>query len=122
MKKTSILLMILLLLSINVYSHDSEQWSKSKAVPFAVLIDSTLTFCYSKNKPSGAYDVEIIVKEGLFEVKEWNSKREQIKTVVFDKSFKKYRPKSCRMWFNNCTNLTSIEGIKEILILLMFLI
>ena len=33
--------------------------------------------------------------------------------MIFDKSFKEYRPTSCCYWFFGCENLTSIKGIKE---------
>ena len=110
MKKPSILLILLLLLSINAFSQ------KSKSVAYAVLKDSTLTFYYNikKQKPAGAYDVENMVKDSYgSNCKEWYSVFNKISTVVFDNSFKEYRPKSCSRWFNGCENLTSVKGIKE---------
>ena len=110
MKKPSILLILLLWLSINAYSQ------KSKSVAYAVLKDSTLTFYYNikKQKPAGAYDVENMVKDSYgSNCKEWYSVFNKISTVVFDNSFKEYRPKSCSRWFNGCENLTSVKGIKE---------
>ena len=113
MKKASILLTLLfLLLCINACSQ------KSQPVAYAVFKDSTLTFYYNDKKPEGAYDVENLIKIKIYNgddffIKEWDSLSNQIKTVVFDKSFKKYRPKSCYHWFYSCINLTSIKGIKE---------
>ena len=107
MKKPTILLIFLLLLCINAFSQ------KSQPVAYAVIKDSTLTFYYGKNKPDGAYDVEKMVKKPVGEGKEWSPVSKQIKTAVFDKSFKKFRPKSCNSWFENCQNITSIIGIKE---------
>jgi surface protein len=147
MKKTSILLILLLFLCIDAFS---------QKVAYAVLKNSTLTFYYDDKKPEGAYDVEKMVKVQIeydedyfgkewkdYFVKEWEtsitkqqvgdeqtvvfvkdndtvkisvlaeSVCHQIKTAVFDKSFKKYRPKSCTCWFKDCENLTSIIGIKE---------
>ena len=107
--KLKFLFMLMLLLPMS---------SMAQKVAYAVLKDSTLTFYYGKNKPEGAYDVEKMVKvqfeygDGYF-VKEWDSVSPQIKTAVFDKSFKKYRPKSCSRWFDGCKNLSSIIGIKE---------
>ncbi len=105
MKKSTILLVLLLLLSVNAFS---------QKVAYAVLKDSTLTFYYNDKKPEGAYYVDKEIGELLCNVsKEWDSVSNQIKTVVFDKSFKEYRPKSCSRWFENCLNLTSVIGIKE---------
>ena len=105
MKKTSILLILLLLLSIDAFS---------QKVAYAVLKDSTRTFYYGKNKPDGAYDVKNLVKNKYdVDAKEWFPEHHHILTAVFDKSFKKYRPKSCSHWFEGCDNLTSIKGIKD---------
>ena len=105
MKKTSILFIVLLLLSIDAFS---------QKVAYAVFKDSTLTFYYNDKKPKRAYDVEneiIITHSSAY--KEWDSKCNKIKTVIFDKSFKDYRPKSCYHWFAGCANLTTIKGIEE---------
>ena len=107
MKKPTILLILLLLLCINAYSQ------KSQPVAYAVFKDSTLTFYYNDKKPEGAYDVENMIKERKYYIKEWASVSNKITTVVFDTSFKEYRPKRCDMWFLNCNNLTSIKGIEE---------
>ena len=105
MKKTSILFILLLLLSIDAFS---------QKVAYAVFKNSTLTFYYNDKKPKRAYDVEKMVKDRSgFECKEWELVLNKIRTVVFDNSFKEYRPKSCRRWFDDCENLTSIKGIKE---------
>ena len=105
MKKTSILFILLLMLSIDAFS---------QKVAYAVLKDSTLTFYYDDKKPEGAYDVENLVKNKYdVDAKEWFPEHHHILTAVFDKSFKKFRPKSCNSWFENCQNITSIIGIKE---------
>ena len=108
MKKISILLILFLFLCIDAYS---------QKVAYAVLEDGTLTFYYGKNKPKGAFDVENLITiqldYGNYYNKEWYSVREQIKTVVFDKSLKKYRPNNCSYWFDHCNNLTSIRGLAE---------
>ena len=104
MKKLSILLTLLILMSVNAFS---------QKVAYAVFKDSTLTFYYNDKKPDGAYDVEKMVKGYYTELKEWYSISDKIKTVIFDESVNKYRPKSCSRWFKGCENLTSIIGIKE---------
>ena len=95
-----------LILVIGLVTNSCSQVAK---LPYAVLKDSTMTFYYGKNKPVGAYDVEEMINDR----KPWDSAKEQIKIVVFDQTFKDYRPKSCELWFYMCENLTSIEGIKE---------
>ena len=87
--------------------------SMAQKVAYAVFKDSTLTFYYNDKKPEGAYDVEKEIIDFIFVRKEWDSVSHQIKTVVFDKSFKDYRPKSCKLWFLDCVNLTSLKGIKK---------
>ena len=102
--KQKILLILMLLLPLS---------SMAQKVAYAVFKDSTLTFYYDDKKPEGAYDVEnMVVDEYGKDVKEWGEVSEQIKTVVFDKSFKNCKPKSCNSWFAGCENLTFIEGIK----------
>ncbi len=102
--KLKLLLFLMLLLPMS---------SMAQTVAYAVLKDSTLTFYYGNNKPTGAYDVENLIKDRFVCKKEWDSVCNQIYTVVFDQSFKEYRPKSCSRWFDGCKNLTSIKGIKE---------
>ena len=98
-------------------SRKTERQSKVKPEAYVVLKDSTLTFFYGKNIPEGAFDVEHLNKEQLYYnelyFKEWTYACSRIKTVVFDSSFKEYKPKSCSYWFDGCINLTSIKGIKE---------
>ena len=108
--KLKTLLMLMLLLPLS---------SLAQKVAYAVFKKSTLTFYYDDKKSEGAYDVERKT-EGILPLlniivyhKEWDPKCRQIKTVIFDKSFKEYRPTSCCYWFFGCENLTSIEGIKE---------
>ncbi len=74
---------------------------------YAVLKNGTLTFYYDKNKPDGAYDVPSSDVSP-----DWKNNR-QIRKVVFDASFKNYKPKSCKAWFSSCENLLEIEGMKE---------
>ena len=103
--KLKFLFMLMLLLPMS---------SMAQKVAYAVLKDGTLTFYYGNDKPQGAYDVEKMVKDKYnLDAKEWNQVSEQIKTIVFDQSFKEYRPKSCKCWFDGCQKLISIIGIKE---------
>ena len=103
---------------------DTASFAQSEKVPYAVLKDSTMTFYYGKYKPAGAYDVEkiIITKVELFDgeygevwEKEWKSVTDQIKTVVFDKSFKNCRPTTCAYWFCDCRQLSKIVDMEKYL-------
>ena len=88
--------------------------SMAQKVAYAVFKGSTLTFYFNDKKPKRAYDVNNMIKDDFDrDVKEWYPKCGNIKTVVLDKSFKEYRPKSCSHWFAGCEKLTSIKGIKE---------
>ena len=70
--------------------------------------DHTLTFKYDNNKPEGAYEMN----EGRNRPS-WSACCSRVGKVIFDKSFKDYRPTSCYRWFSNCYYLTAIDGMKE---------
>ena len=76
---------------------------------YAMFNDATgtLTFSYKGVKPEGAYDLN----EGE-NYPGWYQQASKIKKVVFDASFANARPTSCNVWFFNCSNLTTIEGIE----------
>ena len=71
----------------------------------------TLTFKYGV-KPEGGivYDVPTDPKTSP----RWLKHKNSIETVVFGESFKDARPTSCYKWFESCSNLTSIENIKNL--------
>ena len=71
--------------------------------------NTVLTFYYSYYKQSGDYELNT----GNNDPK-WLSKSDNIKKVVFDKSFKDQSPWTCRKWFYKAKNLTSIEGIDNL--------
>ena len=73
------------------------------------LKGGVLTFYYSYYKQSGDYELNT----GNNDPK-WLSKSDNIKKVVFDKSFKDQSPWTCRRWFYKAKNLTSIEGIENL--------
>ena len=69
----------------------------------------TLTFKCGPSKPEGAYGLN----EGTSDPG-WIEKSSKINKVVFDASFTNARPTSCYEWFNNCQELTDIEGIENL--------
>jgi surface protein len=84
--------------------------NKSKRLGYAVLNDSTLTFYSGKKVPNGAFAINDKRQTPL-----WNNRAQEIKKVVFSKSFAKYRPTSCYEWFSGCCNLEQIVGMSEYL-------
>ena len=70
--------------------------------------NTVLTFYYSYYKQSGDYELNT----GNNDPK-WLSKSDNIKKVVFDKSFKDQSPWTCRKWFYK-TKIISIEGIENL--------
>ena len=81
----------------------------TKTYAYAVLKDSTLTFYYANSIPKDAYDID------AYEMNSYTLRKSNIKKVVFDKSFRDYKPTSCARWFSGCSNLTEIVGMKEYL-------
>ena len=73
------------------------------------LKGGVLTFYYSYYKQGDDYGLN----SGSDDPK-WLSKSDNIKKVVFDKSFKDQSPWTCRKWFYKTKNLTSIEGIENL--------
>ena len=76
----------------------------------AVFDDATktLTFSYGP-KPEEAYDLN---KESASPA--WNAINNSIEKVVFHSSFAKVRPTTCKNWFENCIELTQIEGMENL--------
>ncbi len=109
------------------YLHNSIEADSMTA--YAILKDSVLTFYYDNKMPANAFVInndiplpsdsipEDAWNESLYDLSlrtpQWNRVANSIKKVVFDPSFKTYRPKSCYEWFSGCCNLTEIVGIKE---------
>jgi len=83
-------------------------YDKNKA--YAVFDNGVLTFYYGETLPEGAYEMNV----GTAAPK-WTTKAGSVKKVVFDNSFKNYKPTSCALWFSNCAELTddNIIGMTE---------
>ena len=100
------LLSFLVLLMIAVTS----AWAQEK-VAYAVWDSdaTTLTFKYDANKPQkNAW----VLNEGMRNPGWINTVRRSLTKVVFDQSFADARPTTLYQWFNNCTQLTEIEGME----------
>lgn len=85
-----------------------------------VLVDfATLRFVYDGNDYEGetacwdlASDVE--AQPSGYMKPWWQNYKNLITTVVFDDSFKGYRPKNCEAWFSGLANLNEIQGIENL--------
>ncbi len=84
--------------------------NKSTRLGYAVLKDSILTFYSGKKVPNGAFAIN-----NNRQTPPWSNRAQEIKKVVFTKSFAKYRPTSCYEWFSGCIRLIEIIGMREYL-------
>ena len=75
---------------------------------YVVYNNGTLTFKYDDQKPDGAYSLNT----GSANVA-WNTRLSSTTTVVFDYSFRYYRPSTCSNWFYGGSKITSIVGMSE---------
>ncbi len=80
-------------------------WNKTA---YAILKNGTLTFYYRGSVPNGAYIIH-----GGKSTQDWCPAAPTIKKVVFDVSFRSFRPNTCYEWFAQCGSLTEIAGMKE---------
>ena len=85
----------------------ASMWAQ-ESVMYTVYNDGTLTFKYGEKIGSGTlYDVPT-----YYSTPGWYAYSSSITKVVFDESFQNAQPNSCYKWFDNCSNLTSINDIK----------
>ena len=76
---------------------------------YVVISNGTLTFKFDNQKPSSnAYSLNT----GKANVG-WNTKWNEITKVVFDDSFRYYKPTTCSNWFYGGSKITSIEGMSK---------
>ena len=88
--------------------------------PVAVLsLDGTTLTFYSDNKDHAAdglasYSVLEADSQGVMDDPPWSVCCGTVTRVVFDKSFKSYRPKHCAGWFKHFGSLETIVGIRNL--------
>ena len=80
---------------------------------YTELSSNTLTFKYGE-KPTGGEGITVYDIPDASNSPDWNSEASSITTVVFDVSFKDAHPTTCFTWFQNCTSLTTINGIENL--------
>ena len=88
---------------------------------YVVEDDSTLTFYYDAKwgtRPGTTYDIDDKRTDDR-EIPAWagsstTTPNARITKVVFDSSFKAYKPTSTRNWFLDCTKVVSFEGMENL--------
>lgn len=103
-------LSLLLLMLFTLLLLPANMVAQTVKTAYAVLDGSgTLTFKYGDKPAEGAYYELNQVGEVI---PGWvKEKPEAITKVVFDESFKQARPTTCYKWFQNCSNLETIENL-----------
>ena len=88
---------------------------------YVVENGSTLTFYYDANKATRTGTVYGINQKRADDTTSpaWagteDDPNERITKVVFDSSFKDYRPATTNCWFYFCSKLTAIEGMSNLI-------
>ena len=84
----------------------------AESTPYAVFDSSsgTLTFKYGDKTTDESGTVCDLPEDDDYPG--WEQNKDEIKMVVFERSFEEARPKTCNGWFAFCENLKSIEGIE----------
>ena len=103
-------LMLVVVITVLLSAIPATAMADSEA--YARLTGSTLTFYYNENKgqSTDATAVDYSLNTDA-NTPDWYDQREQVTKVVFNESFKDYRPTTCYMWFCGMTSLTAIENI-----------
>ncbi len=88
---------------------------------YAVENDTTLTFyCDNQraNRTGTVYDIDQTHSADnnhpVWAGSGWGVYNDKITKVVFDSSFKNYRPLTTESWFYNCRKIATIEGIENL--------
>lgn len=97
-----ITIFLTLLFALNTITASAE----SENYPYALLEDGTLTFYYTESKPAGALEYDPVYTPWQFKA--------DITKVIFDDSFKDYKPTSCAKMFYGLINLAEIEGLENL--------
>ncbi len=77
---------------------------------YALLSKGTLTFYYGENKPEGALPIRNEEDDSNWK----SSTYVTISKVVFDKSFKDYKPYKTSYWFQGFEKLTELSGMENL--------
>ena len=76
--------------------------------------NKTLILYYDVNRVLRNHEYSIINEDNDYSVAKNASSRESITKVVFDASFKDFRPTTTRFWFCDLKALTTIEGLENL--------
>ena len=78
--------------------------------PYVIIKDGVATFYTGATIPEGAKPIRTSSDDSNWPV----SLCRTITNVVFDKSFKEYKPFKTSSWFRDCDNLTEVSGMENI--------
>ncbi|MBO7598961.1 MAG: BspA family leucine-rich repeat surface protein [Bacteroidales bacterium] len=78
--------------------------------PYVIIKDGKATFYTGTTIPEGAKPIRTSSDDSNWPV----SFCRTITNVVFDKSFKEYKPFKTSSWFRDCDNLTEVSGMENI--------
>lgn len=78
--------------------------------PYVVCENGIATFYYDENEPQGA----LPIRTSSDDTKWTYEIRSSITKVVFDESFKGYKPDRTRVWFRDFGNLKQLSGMENI--------
>ena len=88
---------------------------------YAVEEDATLTFYYDDqraNRTGTVYGIDQTHSADnnhpVWASSGWGVYNDKITKVVFDSSFKNYRPLTTESWFYNCRKIATIEGVENL--------
>lgn len=98
----SLLLMLMLLQPVMAQAQTREMYARLDKET------QTLTLYYGTNYKESDYGISLLYGRPLWQTL---AERREIKTVVFDESFKDARPKDCGGWFWSFEALTTIEHL-----------
>ena len=104
--------LVTMLLLVAAMAMPKMAWAQVKYTVFDSST-GTLTFKYGV-KPTEGNGIKVYTIKDDASLPGWNQHHSSIKTVVFDESFKDVRPKYCYCWFDNCSSLTTINGIENL--------
>ena len=84
-------------------------------VPYGIFDETTgtLTLGYGQILPNGAVVVNPSVSQDNY-IGSSLAPAQNVKKVVFDKSFADYKPYECYCWFRGCKNLLNIDHIENL--------
>lgn len=110
------LLLLLTALVVSVLPGSALAQTDADAKAYAGFESSTQTLTFYYGTERSGYDKTYVVDEKISGDPGWykDGINGQVKTVVFNSSFKIFQPKSLAKWFYNFRSLTEVKGIENL--------